>query len=340
MLKPVPQPQEINPEVAVSLAKLPKKEAYLVAQQTFNGRSVDFKLKVETRLSRCQQLWQRFSPQKSLFDTWNFRWAFWLGYRHQPYFMTILFKDEPVACLPLWYENDNNEFRWFGSWWQEDNTFLSINESLIPIMLKVLPKPTLLNAISCPPETANRFKFALDDPKYILHLGGLTSADDFLTRFRKKRRYNLKRDRRKILAQNPKTIFNRFSDLKHLIKLSMDRFHAKGEDSDWEDPGRVKTFEAVISSAKEYQPRMITTEIKGKIAGVDLMAIYNNTYYLLKCGYDIQNFPGIGNYTNLLQIDDALRIGGMEKMDFLEIGYGWKEKLLEEVPLYQYHRVS
>ncbi|PIS14135.1 hypothetical protein COT65_00555 [Candidatus Shapirobacteria bacterium CG09_land_8_20_14_0_10_47_13] len=340
MLKPVPQPEYLDPQVAVSLARLPKKEAYLVAKQTFNGSAIDFKLKVETDLSRCRQLWQKFSPHKSLFDTWDFRHAFYLGYHEQPYFMTIIFKDEPVACLPLWYEDDNREFRWFGSWWQEDNTFFALHESLVPIMLKVLPKPTLLNAISCSPELANRFKFALDDPKYILHLTGLASADDFLTRFSKKRRYNLKRDRHKILDQNPKTIINRFADLKHLARLSMDRFHAKGEDSDWEDPGRVKTFEAVISEAKEYQPRMITTEINGQVAGVDLVAIYKGTYYLLKCGYDIANFPGLGNYTNLMQINDALRLGDIQKMDFLEISYGWKDKLLEEVPLYQYHHVA
>mgnify|MGYP001609968366 CR=1 FL=1 len=325
-------------ELAVSLAKLPKREAFLVARQTFNGSAVDLKLKVETNFNNCHQLWQKFSPQKSLFDTWNFRYAFWLGYHHQPYFMTILFKDEPVACLPLWYEEDRKAFRWFGSWWQEDNTFLTLHESLIPIILKILPKPAVLNAILCSPEMANKFRFTIDDPKYVLHLKGLNSANDFLTRFRKKRRYNLKRDRKKILAQNPKTIFNRFSDLKHLIDISMTRFHDKGEDSDWEDLGRVKTFEAVISHAQEYQPRMITTEIKGKIAGVDLVAIYKNTYYLLKCGYDIDNFPGVGNYTNLLQINDAISLG-MEKMDFLEIGYGWKEKLLEEVPLYQYQLV-
>ena len=336
-----PQGDALNEEpieTAIFLKELPQKEVFLAAKKVFNGNAVDLKLKVETGIRRCRQLWQKFSPYNSLFDTWDFRYAFWRGYHHQPYFLTILFKNDPVACLPLWYEEDKKEFRWFGSWWQEDNTFFATEQSLIPIMLKLCPKPTVLNAILCSPQTANKYKFTLDDPKYILHLKGLNSADDFLTRFRKKKRYNLKRDWKRILAQNPKTIINRLSDLKHLIRLSNKRFHSKGEDTDWEDSGRVKTFEAAIKYAHEYQVRMITTEIGGKIAGVDLVLIFKNTYYAPKCGYDVENFPGIGNYTNLLEINDAISLG-MEKMDFLEISYGWKEKLLEEVPLYQ-HRIN
>lgn len=335
MEKPAQKPPGQNIlETAVSLAKLPTREAFLIAKKTFNGSTIDLKVKVETNLENCQQLWQRFSSQKSLFDTWNFRWAFWLGYRHQPYFLTITFKKKPIALLPLWYEKDKNEFRWFGGWWQEDNVFFSTHKSLIPVMLKICPKPILLSAISCSPQTANKFKLALDDPKYLLHLQGLNSAEAFLDRFRKKRRYNLKRDRKKILAQNPKTIFNRFGDLQHLIKISMNRFHKRGQKTDWDESGGIKTFEAIIESAREYQPHMITTEIKGKIAGVDLVALYKKTYFSLVCAYDIENFPGIGNYTNLLQINDALSLG-MEKMDFLETDYGWKAKLLEATPLYQ-----
>ncbi|MDP3104737.1 MAG: hypothetical protein Q8M95_09035, partial [Candidatus Methanoperedens sp.] len=41
---------------------------------------------IVTDINRCFELWQEFSPQKSLFDTWEFRLAFYNGYQHQPYF--------------------------------------------------------------------------------------------------------------------------------------------------------------------------------------------------------------------------------------------------------------
>ena len=40
---------------------------------------------------------------------------------------------------------------------------------------------------------------------------------------------------------------------------------------------------------------------------------------------------------NLFEIEDAVNLG-MEKMDFLEIGYGWKEKWFEAIPLLKYEK--
>ncbi|MBD3279663.1 MAG: GNAT family N-acetyltransferase [Candidatus Pacebacteria bacterium] len=86
-----------------------------------------------------------------------------------------------------------------------------------------------------------------------------------------------------------------------------------------------------------YQLRMITVIINGQVAAVDLIAIFNQCYYPLKCAYDVQNFPGIGNYVNLLEIKDALALG-MNKIDFLEMNYGWKDKWFTSVPLFKYQR--
>ena len=53
---------------------------------------------------------------------------------------------------------------------------------------------------------------------------------------------------------------------------------------------------------------MITVTTGSKIAGVDLVALFNNCYYTLKCGYDVKNFSGIGNFFNLFEIGDALSL--------------------------------
>jgi len=54
------------------------------------------KIKVEivTDLKRCKMLWTKFSPQKTLFDTWNFRYAFHKNLDVNPYFLTI--KKSPI----------------------------------------------------------------------------------------------------------------------------------------------------------------------------------------------------------------------------------------------------
>lgn len=297
---------------------------------------------VVSQIDECHQLWKRFSPHLTLFDTWDFRLAFWKAYHHTPYFIVLKKDLEEFSFLPLWYEEDEKRYTWFGSTWQEENKFFVKDPLFIPLLLAICPSPALLNAISTelPLWVEKVIKLKRDDPKYILSLNVIRSADDYLATLKKKKRYNLKRDRRIIEAQNPRIIFDGFSDFETLVNLSIKRFQEKGEDTDWEDSRRIETFRQVIKLGQRgcaYKVRMLTVVIGNKAAAVDLIALFNGCYYPLKCGYDVKNFPGIGNYVNLLEIEDAISLG-MKKMDFLEIGYGWKDKWFEEVPLLQYEK--
>lgn len=301
-------------------------------------------VKVFSQINDCQRLWREFSPNTTLFDTWNFRLAFWKGYHHTPYFLVLKSGSDNLALLPLWYEADKRKYAWFGSAWQEENKFFVKDPSFIPLLLAVSPFPINLNAISTklPLWITKMIKLKPDDPKYILKLNTINSADDYLATLKKKKRYNFKRDRRIIKTQNPKIILNNFSNFDILVNLSIKRFEGKGEDADWKDQRRVETFRQVIKSGQgnnDYKIRMITVIIGNKVAAVDLIVLFNDCYYPLKCGYDIKNFPGIGNFVNLLEIDDAVSLG-MKKMDFLEISYGWKEKWFETVPLLKYEKKS
>lgn len=302
----------------------------------------NLQVEVVGEINECQKLWEAFSPQITLFDTWDFRMAFFEGYRPPPHFLVLKNGSENLALLPLAYEKDKKRYTWFGSTWQEENKFLVKDPLFIPLLLAVCPSPVILNAISTelPLWAEKVIKLKPDEPKYILKLKEIKSVDDYFGTLKKKKRYNLKRDRKIIQAQNPQIIFDQFDDFETLVALSIKRFEQKGEDTDWEDPQRIKTFRRVIQRGrlgKSYQIRMISVKIGKKTAAVDLVALYQGCYYPLKCGYDVQNFPGIGNFVNLLEIDDAVRLG-MNKMDFLEIGYGWKEKWFEAVPLLQYEK--
>lgn len=293
-------------------------------------------------IEHCHELWGQFSPYKTLFDTWDFRYAFWLGYHHQPHFVVLKNDSENLAVLPLWYEEDQKKYFWFGSWWQEESSLFVKDPLLVPPLLALCPSPVLLNAINL--ETAlwakDFIKFEADDPKYVENISQMHSVDDFLAEFRKKKRQNLRRDRKAIETQHPVVTFDNFSDFDHLVRLCQERFAQKGEEVDWKDPRRVETFRQVINlgrTGKEYRTRMISIRIGDKVAGVDLIALFDGCYSPIKCGYDVKNFPGIGNYVNLLEIEDAIRLG-MKKVDFLEISYGWKDKYFDEVPLFKYER--
>jgi hypothetical protein len=329
-------PNRQSPKIKISKTSLlePEKEKrlFLLAEN----------VEVSSKIEECFKLWEEFSPKKTLFDSWEFRFAFYLGYQYKPYFLVLKGRPnlENLALLPLWYDETKKKYTWFGSDWQEEVKFFTKNANYIPVLISLAPTPLYLNAIakeSIEP-IKDEIKFENDEPKYVLDLEGLRTHEDYLMTLKKNKRRNLRKDRNRILKQNPEIIINNFSDFQTLVELSKKRFQEKGEKTDWEDSRRIKTFEEVIKLAgKSYRVRMITVKIGGKIAGVDLISLYNKTYFALKCGYDVLNFPGIGNFINLLEIDDAIGLK-MERIDFLQNSYRWKNQYFKPIPLFKYER--
>jgi CelD/BcsL family acetyltransferase involved in cellulose biosynthesis len=155
-----------------------------------------------------------------------------------------------------------------------------------------------------------------------------------MAKLSRKKRYNLRRDQRLILARGPNTVINRFEDLERLFELSIKRF-SKRDGSPFQDEARKKTFREIINLACKYEVRMVSIEIENEIVGVDLIAIYKGTHYCLQGAYDLEKYPGLGNYANLLIIEDAINLGA-KAVDFLEEADGWKDDWFEPLPCFQF----
>ena len=300
----------------------------------------DFDIEIVSEIKRCQELWQELSSHKTLFDTWEFRYAFYLGYHYRPYFILLKNQKENLALLPLWYDEDEKRYVWFGSDWQEEVRFFSKDPQYIPLLISVAPSPLLLNAIS--PKSAfllgRSVSFEPDSAKYVLHLEKFSNHEDYLATLKKNERHSMRKDRRRIEGQNPEIITDNFSDFDSLVEISKKRLTEKNKVPDWQDPRRIETFRQVINlGGRSYKNRMITVKINGKVAGVDLICLFNNTYFAVKCGYNVAEFPGIGNFFNLIEIDDAIKLG-MKKIDFLQNNYTWKSRWFEAVPLFKYQK--
>jgi len=300
----------------------------------------DIDIEIVSEIERCHQLWLELAGPKTLFDTWEFRYAFYLGYHYRPYFILLKNEKENLAVLPLWYDDDEKRYTWFGSDWQEEVRFFSKDPKYIPILLEVAPTPLLLNAIS--PKSAflsgKSVAFEADDAKYILHLEKFSNHENYLATLKKNERHSMRKDRRRIERQTPEIIIDNFADFDSLVEISKKRITEKNKVPDWHDPRRIETFRQVINlGGKSYKTRMITVKINGKIAGVDLICLLHDTYFTVKCGYNVAEFPGIGNYFNLIEIDDAIKLG-FKKIDFLQNNYTWKSRWFEAVPLFKYQK--
>ena len=312
----------------IPLLDLPQKEIVNFAKKIFNGSSRDLLFRVETDLSECQLLWEEFSPNESLFDLWDFRLAFWQGYQYQPYFITLSFQGKVISILPLWFDKEDDQYTWFGGSWHDENIFFTKSTKTIPLLLKLIPSKTRLFCIRSQEGITDQGSFLeADEEKYILDLKNFSSLDDFWGILKKKKRYNLKRDWRRIQALKPKIVIDDFSHLENLFKLNINRFDGMilGDNkSSFLTKEKQKTFKEIINLAKDYQVRMISTMINQKVVAVDLVALYQQTYYCLAGGCDVGNYSGLGSFANLQLIKDAIELENVDLIDFLQGDVNWK----------------
>ena len=90
------------------------------------------------------------------------------------------------------------------------------------------------------------------------------------------------------------------------------------------DPRFRESFRDVMHFLyRENMLRMISIEIEGRIAAVDIGAVYSGTYTVFLGGTD-RDFPGIAKLMNMYHINYAFT-EKMDKIDFLCGDFHWKK---------------
>ncbi len=297
-------------------------------------------VKVHSDLEKCEELWEEFSPHKSLFDLWEFRMAWHSGYGFTPFFYTIYERQKPLGMLPLWFSPYRKKYLWFGSDWMEDNSFFVKEEKLIDLLYQIAPNNMLLNCITVPERWKHKklySSFIQDDAKNIKDISRVSTMDDLLQTFEKKDRYNLRSDYNRIDDMNPRVVITKRKSLKKLnmmIKMNIKRFSKDPTDeSDLVDADRRLTYEYMVRNAKSYQVRFIETYIQQHLAAIDFIITYKDTYYTMKGGNDINRFKGIGNFMVYTEFEDAIE-DGYSTVDCLQMDNGWKHRFFDQRQVY------
>ncbi|PJE63931.1 hypothetical protein COU89_00585 [Candidatus Roizmanbacteria bacterium CG10_big_fil_rev_8_21_14_0_10_45_7] len=309
------------------------------------------RMQVVTDMETAEQLWQIFTPNKSLFDLWEFRKAFAENFAVDPYFITLYeqigSRAHILGILPLWLDNDEyaGKYTWFGGFWPEDNTFFVKDPEFIPLMLMAAPKPLILDCIIQDKDYEFLNNLAgfttTDDKKYYLNTSSFKSVDDYLITLKKKKRQNIRRDKKRISLFNPHVAYGRMHALDRMFSLNIERMNElnkKGyrEKSCFEDVRYKHLFRSVTTCSTRIKPMIITTDIGNQTESIELGAIYNKTYYAFISGTNIKDYSGLGVYSNLLVIEEAIK-QGCNSIDFLSGNYNWKESWqLDAVPLYKF----
>jgi len=261
--------------------------------------------KVIKDLETAKFLWNKLSPQESIYDLWDVRYCFYQNDPQPLYFYTYYDVDQPVALLPLQYNQELKCLEFFAENFMEDNRpfFKSGYEYLWPQMLAIDFKKTVKIYDL---EGKDEFTSALplEDYIYFFNIAGLKSFDDYLLKAFPdgKKRANFKR----LLTilerdQEVKIIYNDFNDLKLIMDLNVSRF---GEESYLRTDKERQPFYDLLKLPLNWQ--MITITVNGAKLASSLAVIYRDIYYYLIVGSDISSFPNVFKYLTKANLELAM----------------------------------
>lgn len=305
-------------------------------------------LKVHTDIESCYFLWNKFSPNKTLFDLWDFRYAWLRGYGYQQYFYTLYEGKKVLGTLPLWYNEQEKYYEWIGGYWMEGNSFFTEDDRIIDLLLAAVPIPIKLLSVEKEQylrvhHTAGDFK-PEEHLKYTKNISDIKSLDHLLSGFKKKSRYNFKADFRRIQSYNPHAEFitNDVSPLEELFALNLVRFDSVNkEESIYRDPLQCQAFRETVLTAMlpsaSYSCKFLRTTIAGKVAAVDLLITHKDTYYQICGSNDVSRYNGVGNYMVYLELEDAIskRYG---LVDCLQEDHTWKHRFFDSREMFVFEK--
>ncbi len=293
---------------------------------------------------RGEQLWQKLWPDFDIFDCWQVRKAFHNAFKWPVHFIVARLNGEDVGFLPLSRIDEKGYYGcfpgeiWHGKTWLEQNRIPAISQEIQIALWEAAPENTSLrylhsgnsgNSVSIPGLELDEYGY-LFYPHYFNY-----DYNEYLKTFSGKRRKQLLREIDKFEDMGCIYNVNESYDSKNIEWMLEMNFKNFKKRSYFYDPRFMKGFMDVMSFLSEHNLLRITTiRVMGKMAAVDVGAVYKNQYTLLAGSVDPE-FPGIAKVINHFHLKLAC-CRHFNKIDFLCGDFGWKTRFhLYPRPLYK-----
>lgn len=292
-----------------------------------------------TDLEQCRLLWNDLIKAKYISDLWEFRHCFQRHFNAKPCFLVRKDRRGMAGMLPLSYLEDEGIFvffpgeTWKGKTWMERTPiFLRDGENLVDL-LRACPEGTHLRYMDPPSPTRNP-ELPVDEIGYVLYPGtfGFDMAR-YAKRFSSKKFKSLKKTVQSFTSEQSSFHINRLEDFDVLVDMSLQKF----EEGSYLFDGRFReSFRDVMCFLKRKGwLHMVSLDIGGQTAAIDLGAIFNGTYTVFLGGTHPE-FPGIAKAMNMYHVEFAC-MNKFRKIDFLCGDFHWKKLWhLDPEPLYHY----
>jgi len=264
------------------------------------------KIRVVTDILEAEQVWRALSPQETVFDDWNFRYAF---YKHEPYPLEFYVAYEInnhqevlVGLLPLQINSKHGREFFSEPDCEENRPFIKKGyEQVIPRLYAAINGPTKCYDITGSDDFTTRLP--LEDYVYILPLEGLNDFNDFLSkRLSAKKKRNIRQEMNAIEKLNPEISWNNFSDFEALFSLNI----AKFKEESYLDAKGQKGWRELLQLPFNFH--FLVVKIKNKIVAASFSIYYKKKYYYLINGASSE-YSNISKYLNKINIEKAISLG-------------------------------
>jgi hypothetical protein len=297
------------------------------------------KVDVYQDLEDARRIWQRYWPQECLFDLWPVRNCFQSQFSNSPYFLVATENRRFRGMLALsWIEEEQcfGHFPgevWHGKTWLEQNKILASDPDVFSILLNQIPAAARIRYLTDDPDLAGASLDAVDEIGYLFYPQQYNySFQAYLQCFSGKTRKKLRCELNRLTAGGLSYRYDCFEDVAYLFCMNLESF---GEESYFHDVRFLRAFENLVSWLRANKMLRVTTVlIGGRIAAVDVGAVWNRTYTVLAGGTNA-DFPGVAKLINFHHLEWACQ-QRLKVVDFLCGEFNWKHRFhLTARPLYR-----
>lgn len=290
-------------------------------------------------LKAAEHLWDAHWPRACLFDLWPVRACFQAEFNHPPHFLLAKENGRFRGMLALSWVEEEGCFAhfpgemWQGKTWLEQNKILADGPEVLQALLDGMPLPARIRYLTEASFEAEDGVAGVDEIGYLFfpsHYGNAFST--YLQSFSGKSRKKIRSELNHLTAPGVSYRHDCLNDLDHLFRMNLESFQGS---SYFSDLRFLRSFENLADWLKGNNMLRITTVlIGGKIAAVDMGAVWDGAYTVLAGGTN-PDFPGVAKLINFHHIEWACH-QQLKEVDFLCGEFNWKKRFhLTARPLYE-----
>lgn len=292
-----------------------------------------------TDIEECKRLWEGLIRPKNVSDLWEFRLCFQRNFNCLPSFLLLEDGKGIAGMIPLSYLKEEEMFvffpgeTWRGKTWLERTPIYLRDRGSLPDILALCPEKSHLRYMKVPEELIFPL-LDVDETGYVLYPPTLGfDIALYRMRFSNRKFKHILKTVGSLMDADGSFRFNRLEDFDLLVDMNIQNF---GSDSYLYDYRFRESFRDIMHFLhRGGWLRMVSLQINGKTAAVDIGALYQGTYTVFLGGAD-REVPGIAKAINMQHIEFACN-ERISKVDFLCGDFHWKKLWhLDPEPLYRF----